>query len=224
MPSPRLITQHAFLRHVERNQYQHLKQFEEQAQKPVEAARMARRVGPYPKSTKPTPEIYRPPQGQKRDIFTRSINTINKFFDRRLELLEASNGYPRRWTAFVSLVTELFLQPRRQNCDARDVSFLATLLCNCCLVILHPQMLGNDREMECLQHVLIAAGSAVQSTIPWLTHILTQRICNAFVHSSVSVLARHTLLQLIELHASEWQLSAPQALYYHGPLVQPGFL
>ncbi|XP_049516723.1 uncharacterized protein LOC119437671 [Dermacentor silvarum] len=76
------------------------------------------------------------------------INTVNKWFNRRSELLQVSNGYPRRWTAFVSLVAELLLQPRRQNCVARDVSFLATLLCNSCLVILHPPMLGNDRQME----------------------------------------------------------------------------
>nr|XP_054922941.1 MIF4G domain-containing protein-like [Dermacentor andersoni] len=158
----------------------------------------------------------------KSGVFSRALlNSVHKWFNRRGELLEASSGYPRRWTTYVSLVTMLFLELRRKSGGAYDVMFLATLLCNCCLVILCHPLLGNDNEMECLRWVLTAAGSAMQATVPWLMTMLTGRMRSAFMQSGVSAKARYTLLELIELRASGWQLNAAQVQYYR-PQAKPG--
>lgn len=139
--------------------------------------------------------------------------TVRKWFDRRDQLLQASNGYPRRWMAYVSLVTELFMGLRRQGARVSDIELLAMLTFECCLVILRTPMAGRNTEMECLLWVLTVAGRDVQSATPWLMVRLIRRMRDAFVQSDASAMARHTLLQLIELHASGWQLNAEQRQY-----------
>ncbi|XP_054924197.1 MIF4G domain-containing protein-like [Dermacentor andersoni] len=142
------------------------------------------------------------------------IKTTREWFDRRAELLQAPNGYPRRWTAYVFLVTELFVGLKRQRAHVSTIALLALLLLQSCLVILRTPMTGSSTEMECLRWVLTVAGRDVQSTNAWLMVTLIRRMRNAFAQSDASTMARHTLLELIELHASGWQLNAAQLQYY----------
>ncbi|KAH9364990.1 hypothetical protein HPB48_015319 [Haemaphysalis longicornis] len=68
--------------------------------------------------------------------------------------------------------------------------------------------------MECLRSVLTIAGRAVERDAPQRMATLVGRLRQAFVQPGLSAQARKTLLELIELHASGWQLNLAQQLYY----------
>lgn len=69
-------------------------------------------------------------------------------------------------------------------------------------------------QMECLRSVLTIAGRAVERDAPQRMATLVGRLRQAFVQPGLSAQARKTLLELIELHASGWQLNLAQQLYY----------
>ncbi|KAH8028358.1 hypothetical protein HPB51_016181 [Rhipicephalus microplus] len=69
-------------------------------------------------------------------------------------------------------------------------------------------------QMECLRSVLTIAGRAVERDAPQRMAILVGRLREAFVQPGLSAQTRKTLLELLELHASGWQLNLAQQLYY----------
>lgn len=69
-------------------------------------------------------------------------------------------------------------------------------------------------QMECLRSVLTIAGKAVQRDAPQRMAALVSHMREAFVQQCLSANGRKVLLELLELHASGWQLNLPQRLYY----------
>ncbi|XP_075739440.1 uncharacterized protein LOC119166653 isoform X4 [Rhipicephalus microplus] len=143
--------------------------------------------------------------------------------DQLLRPLDATMVVPRRWTAYVCFLAELLLGLRGRistSCPtggrgtASRTLCLVMLLCDCCHIILRPPSLGNPAEMECLRSVLTIAGRAVERDAPQRMAILVGRLREAFVQPGLSAQTRKTLLELLELHASGWQLNLAQQLYY----------
>lgn len=69
--------------------------------------------------------------------------------------------------------------------------------------------------MDCLFSILTSVGKDLQSEMPNQLQQLMSEIRDAFLSEYTSNVVKKTLLQLIELHASEWQLSAPAVVYYY---------
>lgn len=154
------------------------------------------------------------------------LSACREWFNERDQLLrplDATMVVPRRWTAYVCFLAELLLGLRGRistSCPtggrgtASRTLCLVMLLCDCCHIILRPPSLGNPAEMECLRSVLTIAGRAVERDAPQRMAILVGRLREAFVQPGLSAQTRKTLLELLELHASGWQLNLAQQLYY----------
>lgn len=71
-------------------------------------------------------------------------------------------------------------------------------------------------QIECLFFVLTCIGRDLETHLPQQMEALLNSVRDAFLNSSASAPAiRRTLLQLIELHASRWQLPGNTVLYYY---------
>lgn len=168
---------------------------------------------------------------ERGETFLESLlSACREWFNERDQLLrplDATTTVPRRWTAYVCFLAELLLglRGRSGSCasgsaggrgapTASRTLCLVMLLCDCCHIILRPPSLGNPAEMECLRSVLTIAGRAVERDAPQRMATLVGRLREAFVQPGLSAQARKTLLELLELHASGWQLNLAQQLYY----------
>lgn len=159
---------------------------------------------------------------ERGETFLESLlSACREWFNERDQLLrplDATMAVPRRWTAYVCFLAELLLGLRGRTSGGRGTASrtlcLVMLLCDCCHIILRPPSLGNPAEMECLRSVLTIAGRAVERDAPQRMASLVGRLREAFVQPGLSAQARKTLLELLELHASGWQLNLAQQLYY----------
>lgn len=164
---------------------------------------------------------------ERGETFLESLlSACREWFNERDQLLrplDATMAVPRRWTAYVCFLAELLLGlrgrisasgPTGGRGTASRTLCLVMLLCDCCHIILRPPSLGNPAEMECLRSVLTIAGRAVERDAPQRMATLVGRLREAFVQPGLSAQARKTLLELLELHASGWQLNLAQQLYY----------
>lgn len=166
---------------------------------------------------------------ERGETFLESLlSACREWFNERDKLLRPEvqlqgGASPRRWTAYVCFLAELLLGLRGRNgggvagTGGRTASrtlCLLMLLCDCCHIILRPPSLCNPTEMECLRSVLTIAGKAVQRDAPQRMAALVSHMREAFVQQCLSAHGRKVLLELLELHASGWQLNLPQRLYY----------
>ena len=69
--------------------------------------------------------------------------------------------------------------------------------------------------MECLFFVLTAIGKDLEQELPKQLEALLGAVRDAFLTAQTAPNIRKTLLQLIELSAARWQLSAPAVMYYY---------
>ncbi|XP_013781827.1 MIF4G domain-containing protein-like [Limulus polyphemus] len=150
--------------------------------------------------------------------------------------LDGTGGTFRRWTAYIFFLTELFLRfkSRHRNVimtmsaqggalsnsptptpavEDRSLS-LMMLIYECCEIILKPPSLNCVAEIECLRSVLTSVGRQLQLDSPQRMRQLVSLMRDAFINPSISSQIRKTLLELVELHASQWQLDLPQSMYY----------
>lgn len=71
-------------------------------------------------------------------------------------------------------------------------------------------------QIECLFFVLTCIGRDLEQQLPQQLDSLLASVRDAFLNASASAPAiRRTLLQLIELQASRWQLPGNTVLYYY---------
>lgn len=71
-------------------------------------------------------------------------------------------------------------------------------------------------KIECLFFVLTCIGRDLETHLPQQLEALLSSVRDAFLNASASAPAiRRTLLQLIELQASRWQLPGNTVLYYY---------
>jgi hypothetical protein len=62
--------------------------------------------------------------------------------------------------------------------------------------------------------VLTTIGRDLESEMPGQVPVLLASVRDAFLKTATIPAVKKTLLQLIELHASRWQLPAPAVMYY----------
>ncbi|XP_076331497.1 MIF4G domain-containing protein-like isoform X2 [Tachypleus tridentatus] len=142
----------------------------------------------------------------------------------------------KRWTAYIFFLTELFLrfkslhrnviqampfQVGDSGCYStptpaiEDRSLpLMMLIYECCEIILKPPSLNCLAEIECIRSVLTSAGPQLEIDSPQRMYQLISLMRDAFISPSVCARVRKTILELVELHASQWELDLPQTMYY----------
>uniref|UniRef100_T1PEU5 MIF4G domain protein n=1 Tax=Musca domestica TaxID=7370 RepID=T1PEU5_MUSDO len=163
---------------------------------------------------------------QKETFLEALLNTCRQWYQEREKLLFTIQGMKSpsraRFTAFMAFLTEMFCQLKRRQlqlstqCEgAPPPLVLLTLLSKCCEDCVKPPVRSLS-EIECLFYVLTCIGQDLEMQLPQQLELLLSMIRDAFLNASDSAPAiRRTLLQLIELQASHWQLPGNTVLYYY---------
>lgn len=158
---------------------------------------------------------------EKNQTFLESLlNTCQQWYQERDKILRGIKaGDGTRFTAFMWFLTELYgLLKRHQIKDELESLqpelVLLSVLGKCCqaCVSLPIKCLS---ETECLFFVLTSIGRDLETEIPQQLEQLLASVRDGFLASAGSASVRRTLLQLIELHASNWQLPGSSVLYYY---------
>lgn len=158
---------------------------------------------------------------EKNQTFLESLlNTCQQWYQERDKILRGIKaGDGTRFTAFMWFLTELYCLLKRQQIKDQLASLqpelvLLSVLGKCCqaCVSLPIKCLS---ETECLFFVLTSIGRDLESEIPQQLEQLLASVRDGFLASAGSASVRRTLLQLIELHASNWQLPGSSVLYYY---------
>ncbi|KAL9922932.1 uncharacterized protein ACN2A1_005127 isoform 1-T8 [Glossina fuscipes fuscipes] len=163
---------------------------------------------------------------QKETFLEAILNTCRQWYQEREKLLFLIQGMKSpsraRFTAFMAFLTEMFCQLKRRQLQLRTQCegappplVLLTLLSKCCEDCVKPPVRSLS-EIECLFYVLTCIGQDMEMQLPQQLELLLSMIRDAFLNASDSAPAiRRTLLQLIELQASHWQLPGNTVLYYY---------
>lgn len=160
---------------------------------------------------------------ERTETFLESlINICQQWYqerDRILRNVKAADG--SRFTAFMWFLTEMSCQLKRlrlQKLDSADREppylVLLALLVRCCQACVRPPI-RSLAEIECLFFVLTSIGKDLEQELPAQLDQLLTSVRDGFLASAALPAVRKTLLQLIELKASNWQLSGPTVLYYY---------
>lgn len=158
---------------------------------------------------------------EKNQTFLESlINTCQQWYqerDRILRGIKAGDG--TRFTAFMWFLTEMCGQLKRAQIQGQFENLqpeivLLSILAKCCqaCVSLPIKCLS---ETECLFFVLTSIGRDLETELPMQLEQLLASVRDGFLASAGAPAVRRTLLQLIELHASSWQLPGSSVLYYY---------
>lgn len=154
------------------------------------------------------------------------MNTCRQWYQERDNVLgspqKIKNSARPRFTAFMAFLTEMFCQLKRRQLQLRTKCdgvpppiVLLTVLSKCCEDCVKPPVRSLS-EIECLFYVLTCVGKDIEIHLPQQLEMLLSMVRDAFLNSSASApTIRRTLLQLIELQASQWQLPGNTVLYYY---------
>lgn len=163
---------------------------------------------------------------QKETLLEALLNTCRQWYQERDKVLgppmNLKNPSRPRFTAFMAFLTEMFCQLKRRQLQLRTECdgvpppiVLLTVLGKCCEDCVKPPVRSLS-EIECLFFVLTCIGRDLETHLPQQLESLLAGVRDAFLNSSASAPAiRRTLLQLIELQASRWQLPGNTVLYYY---------
>lgn len=167
---------------------------------------------------------------EKNETFLESLlNTCQLWYQNREKYLKASSpsagssGSPSmRYPAFMAFLNEMYCQLKRRQLQLKTQYdgvapglLLLTLLAKCCQECLKPPSVNSLKEMECLFFVLSSIGKDLETELPARMNAVLAGVRDAFLTSAAIPAIRKTLLQLIELHAAQWQLPAPAIMYYY---------
>ncbi|CAH1369561.1 hypothetical protein MTP99_010990 [Tenebrio molitor] len=158
---------------------------------------------------------------EKNQTFLESLlNMCQQWYQERDKILRGIKaGDGTRFTSFMWFLTEMCSQLKRHQIKEQYESLqpdlvLLSVLAKCCqaCVSLPIKCLS---ETECLFFVLTSIGRDLESELPQQLEQLLASVRDGFLASAGSPAVRRTLLQLIELHASNWQLPGSSVLYYY---------
>ncbi|XP_018330814.1 uncharacterized protein LOC108740824 [Agrilus planipennis] len=158
---------------------------------------------------------------EKNQTFLESLlNTCQQWYQERDKILRGVKaGDGTRFTAFMWFLTEMCGQLKRHKLLSKHENLqpdlvLLSVLAKCCQACVSLPITCLP-ETECLFFVLTSIGRDLESELPVQLEQLLASVRDAFLASAGSPAVRRTLLQLIELHASNWQLPGSSVLYYY---------
>lgn len=158
---------------------------------------------------------------EKTQTFIESlINTCQQWYQERDKILRGIKaGDGTRFTAFMWFLTEMCGQIKRHKhqCQFENIQpdlVLLSILAKCCQACVSLPIKCLP-ETECLFFVLTSIGRDLENELPSQLEQLLASVRDGFLATAGSPAIRRTLLQLIELHASNWQLPGSSVLYYY---------
>lgn len=158
---------------------------------------------------------------EKNQTFVESlINSCQQWFQERDKILRGVKaGEGTRFTAFMWFLTEMCGQFKRHKhqCQYNNIQpdiVLLSILAKCCQACVSLPIKCLP-ETECLFFVLTSIGRDLENELPSQLEQLLVSVRDGFLATTGSLAVRRTLLQLIELHASNWQLPGSSVLYYY---------
>lgn len=157
---------------------------------------------------------------EKNQTFLESLlNTCQQWYQERDKLLRNIKvGDGTKFTSFMWFLTEMCGQLKRHQLKEQfenlqpEISLLS-IVAKCCQACVTPPIKCLP-ETECLFFVLTSIGRDLESELPQQLEQLLVSVRDGFLTAN-SAAVRRTLLQLIELHASNWQLAGSSVLYYY---------
>lgn len=160
-------------------------------------------------------------ENEKNQTFLESLlNMCQQWYQERDKILRGIKaGDGTRFTAFMWFLTEMCSQLKRHHLKDQFEALqpelvLLSILAKCCQACVELPIKCLS-ETECLFFVLTSIGRDLETELPQQLDQLLASIRDGFLASAGSSGARRTLLQLIELHASNWQLPGSSVLYYY---------
>lgn len=160
---------------------------------------------------------------ERTETFLESlINICQQWYQERDKLLRnVKAGDGSKFTAFMWFLTEMSCQLKRRQLQLKTQCegippglVLLTILVKCCQTCVQSPI-KSLAEIECLFFVLTSIGKDLEQELPQQLDQLLISVRDGFLASAAVPTIRKTLLQLIELKASNWQLSGPTVLYYY---------
>ncbi|XP_066998065.2 CBP80/20-dependent translation initiation factor isoform X2 [Anabrus simplex] len=157
---------------------------------------------------------------EKKETFLESLlNTCQQWYQERDRVLRGVGSSSIRYCAFVQFLNEMYCELKRRQLQLKTHYegvpprlVLLTLLFKCCQDCLKPP--NSQAETDTLFFVLTSIGRDLEQELPTKLQQLLSNIRDAFLTANASPAVKKTLLQLIELHASKWQLPASAVMYY----------
>ncbi|CAH0557005.1 unnamed protein product [Brassicogethes aeneus] len=160
-------------------------------------------------------------ESEKNQTFLESLlNMCQQWYQERDKILRGVKaGEGTRFTAFMWFLTEMCSQLKRHQLKANFESLqpelvLLSVLAKCCQACVSLPIKCLP-ETECLFFVLTSIGRDLETELPQQLEQLLASVRDGFLASAGAPAVRRTLLQLIELHASNWQLPGSSVLYYY---------
>ncbi|XP_044728279.1 CBP80/20-dependent translation initiation factor isoform X3 [Chrysoperla carnea] len=159
---------------------------------------------------------------EKNETFLETLlNTCQQWYQDRDKILRnAKTGEGSKFTAFMWFLTEMSSQLKRRQLQLKTQCegvtpglLLLSLLVKCCQACVQPPK--SLPEIECLFFVLTSIGRDLEAELPTQLGQLLESVRDGFLASTAAPQIRKTLLQLIELKASNWQLPGSTVLYYY---------
>ncbi|XP_015520160.1 CBP80/20-dependent translation initiation factor isoform X1 [Neodiprion pinetum] len=161
-----------------------------------------------------------------KETFLESLlNTCQQLYQERGKVLQEVSAFHHH-SAFMTFLNEMYCQLKRRQLQLKTQQegvppgrVLLTLLWKCCQDCLQPPIVNSLAETDCLFFILTCIGKDLDTELPAQLQQLLGSVRDAFLaEQTVLPAVRRTLLQLIELHAAQWQLPAPAVVYYYpGP-------
>ncbi|KAL7305241.1 hypothetical protein TKK_0002626 [Trichogramma kaykai] len=156
-------------------------------------------------------------QKEVKETFLESLlNTCQQWYQ------EKKQTY-KNFSAFMIFLNEMYCQLKRRQLQLKTQQegvppgrVLLTLLWKCCQDCLFPPIINSPEEIHCLFYILTSVGKDLSQELPTQLQQLLGNVRDAFLNEDItSPAVRKTLLQLIELQAAHWQLTAPAVVYYY---------
>ncbi|XP_021927475.1 uncharacterized protein LOC110833560 isoform X3 [Zootermopsis nevadensis] len=161
---------------------------------------------------------------ETKETFLESLLNLSQQWyqdrDRVLKNGPSSGASPSpRFCAFMQFLNEMYCELKRRQLQLKTQYdgvppglVLLTLVFKCCLDCLKPP--NSQGETDSLFFVLTSIGRDLENELPGQIPLLLASVRDAFLKTAAMPMIKKTLLQLIELHASRWQLPAPAVMYY----------
>ncbi|CAG9858290.1 unnamed protein product [Phyllotreta striolata] len=160
-------------------------------------------------------------ESERNQTFLESLlNLCQQWYQERDRLLRGVKaGDGTRFTAFMWFLAEMCSQLKRRHLKDQVEGVpaelvLLSVLAKCCKACVELPIKCLS-ETECLFFVLTSIGRDLEAELPQQLEQLLANVRDGFLASAGSPGVRRTLLQLIELHASNWQLPGSSVLYYY---------
>ncbi|KAG8324615.1 regulation of translation [Homalodisca vitripennis] len=160
-------------------------------------------------------------ENEKKETFLESLlNTCQLSYQERDKVLR-STATGSRYRQYMTFLNEMYVQLKRSQLQLKTQYdgvppqiMLLTLLSKCFIDCLQAKPLSKI-EIEAIFFILTSIGKDLEHDLPKMMSQVFFNIRDVFMTPASAGPIKSTLLQLIELRASKWQMPASAVMYYY---------